>query len=206
MCHESRTITVVGSIPVWHMSRLKKYGGLKWWKSCFSSTHDVYLRKDLHKYNMQQIYIKHLHIEFIFTCTTKTAVFFFFKFSTLVVIVMNSNWTNFRVSRTTSIAPPPVQKFKEGQERGRGGRRGAGVRRGAGIRRGAGRAGEGRDGESCCCFRAWPLYCCLQLYLGAKPRRGKAPIVSVSFLIIIIIILLLLLPPMDVYGSPMNRT
>lgn len=33
------------------------------------------------------------------------------KFGTLVVMVMNSELTNFGVSRTNSIAPPPVQKF-----------------------------------------------------------------------------------------------
>ncbi len=33
------------------------------------------------------------------------------KFGTLVEIAMNSDLTNFGVSRTNSIAPPPVQKF-----------------------------------------------------------------------------------------------
>ena len=33
------------------------------------------------------------------------------KFGTLLVMLMNSNWTNFWASRTNSIAPPPVQKF-----------------------------------------------------------------------------------------------
>ncbi len=33
------------------------------------------------------------------------------KFGTPVEMVMNSYLTNFGVSRTTSIAPPPVQKF-----------------------------------------------------------------------------------------------
>ncbi len=33
------------------------------------------------------------------------------KFGTLVVMVINSDLTNFGVSRTNSIAPPPVQKF-----------------------------------------------------------------------------------------------
>jgi len=31
------------------------------------------------------------------------------KFGTLVVMLMNSNWTNFWPFRTNSIAPPPVQ-------------------------------------------------------------------------------------------------
>ncbi len=33
------------------------------------------------------------------------------KFGTLVEMAMNSDLTNFGVSKTTSIAPPPVQKF-----------------------------------------------------------------------------------------------
>ncbi len=33
------------------------------------------------------------------------------KFGTLIVVAMNSNLTSFGVSRTTSIAPPPVQIF-----------------------------------------------------------------------------------------------
>ncbi len=33
------------------------------------------------------------------------------KFGTLIVMAMNSDLTNFGVSRTTSIAPPPVQIF-----------------------------------------------------------------------------------------------
>ncbi len=33
------------------------------------------------------------------------------KLGTLVVMAMNSDLTSFGVSRTTSIAPPPVQKF-----------------------------------------------------------------------------------------------
>jgi len=33
------------------------------------------------------------------------------KFGTLVVMVMKSNCSNFWVSRTNSISPPPVQKF-----------------------------------------------------------------------------------------------
>ncbi len=33
------------------------------------------------------------------------------KFGTLVGMVINSDLTNFGVSRTNSIAPPPVQKF-----------------------------------------------------------------------------------------------
>ncbi len=33
------------------------------------------------------------------------------KFGTLIGMVINSDLTNFGVSRTTSIAPPPVQKF-----------------------------------------------------------------------------------------------
>ena len=39
------------------------------------------------------------------------------------------------------------------------------------------------------CWLAWPRYCCLQLYLGAKHRRCEAPIVIVSIIIIIIIYL-----------------
>jgi len=31
-----------------NMSRSKRYCGLKWWKSCFSSTNDVYLRNSLY--------------------------------------------------------------------------------------------------------------------------------------------------------------
>ncbi len=33
------------------------------------------------------------------------------KFGTLVVMAMNSDLTNFGVSRTNSLAPPPVQKL-----------------------------------------------------------------------------------------------
>ncbi len=33
------------------------------------------------------------------------------KFGTLVEMAMNSDLANFGVSKTTSIAPPPVQKF-----------------------------------------------------------------------------------------------
>ncbi len=33
------------------------------------------------------------------------------KFGTLIIVAMNSDLTNFGVSKTTSIAPPPVQNF-----------------------------------------------------------------------------------------------
>jgi len=33
------------------------------------------------------------------------------KSGTIVEIVMNSDWSNFGVSRANSIVPPPVQKF-----------------------------------------------------------------------------------------------
>ncbi len=33
------------------------------------------------------------------------------KFGTLIVVAMNSDLTSFGVSKTTSIAPPPVQIF-----------------------------------------------------------------------------------------------
>ena len=50
-----------------------------------------------------------------------------------------------------------------------------------------------------------PVLLLAAIFRGQAPK-GVAPIVSVSFLIIIIIIIILLLPPMEVYGSPMDRT